>query len=95
MTNTQERWESFSTQEQLGAIGAELMRAGHWQNGSDGSRENFLTAIGRGLELVDLTLGDKRWRGLYLTMLLGLRDELAKLYCGMATYDAGLLYRAL
>lgn len=71
-------------------IGAELERARVWQ-GED--EKNFLGALERGLELVDLSLGDPKWRDA-LAMLLGLREEMAKFYVGQSTGSIGILSRA-
>lgn len=88
---TQDRWDSFSTREQLLMIGSEILRAKRWQ---EESRENFHGALERAFLLIDLTLNDKRWRS-RLPMLLWLRQELAKYYLGQASDDIGILYTAL
>ncbi len=90
---TQERWQLFSTHDQLMAMSAEIARAKHWQ-GRD-TKEHFLSALERGLELVDLSAADGRWRGWHLTFLLALREELAKLYIGQVNYDIEFLQRAM
>ncbi len=54
------RWFSFSLAEQLGNIGSEVLRASR-QKGKD--EKSFWLAVERALELFDLTLDDKRWRG--------------------------------
>ncbi len=54
------RWQTFSLVEQLGNIGSEVSRA----SCSQGNDEKlFWGAVGRALELFDLTLADPRWRG--------------------------------
>lgn len=54
------KWFEMSLAEQLGNIGSEVYRAGKQQ----GKDENlFNGAVGRALELFDLTLEDKRWKG--------------------------------
>lgn len=54
------RWFKFSLAEQLANIGSEVGRANKWQ----GRDENiFWGAVERALELFDLTLKDKRWKG--------------------------------
>lgn len=53
------RWYTLSVIEQMANIGSEVGRALRWQG------ENstlFQGAVGRALELFDLTLGDPRWR---------------------------------
>lgn len=50
----------MSLAEQIGNIGSEISRARHWEEvGEANSREN---ALGRALELIDLTLSDSRWQ---------------------------------
>lgn len=53
-------WADFSLEEQMGNIGSEVARTAKWQ-GKD--EKNFQGAVGRALELFDLTLGDARWKG--------------------------------
>jgi hypothetical protein len=54
------RWFTFSLSEQMGNIGSEISRAGKQENKNP---ELFQKATDRALELFDLTLSDKRWRG--------------------------------
>jgi len=85
------RWQNFTKRQQLLTIGSELMRAKTWQ-GKD--QEKFLSALGRALELIDLTLSDDKWKS-NLSMLLGLREEVAKFYVAKRTDDISCLYSAL
>jgi len=55
-----ERWRALSIEEQLGNIGSEVSRAGHWQRKD---QKTFWGAVDRALELFDLTLADPRWHG--------------------------------
>ncbi len=55
-----ERWSQLSLCEQLGNIGSEVGRAARWQ-GKD--EKAFEGAVFRGLELMDMTLEDPRWKG--------------------------------
>ena len=50
----------MSLAEQLGNIGSEVYRAGKQQNID---KNLFDKAVARALELFDLTLSDKRWKG--------------------------------
>lgn len=59
MTVSKERWFTLSLAEQLGNVGSEVGRAAKWQGKDDSS---FWGAAGRGLELLDLTREDPRWR---------------------------------
>jgi hypothetical protein len=55
------RWAELTLVEQLANIGSEVGRAARAKaTGADG---RFQSALGRSLELFDLTLADKRWRG--------------------------------
>ncbi len=54
------KWQKLSFFEQLGNIGSEVGRAANWQ-GKDETL--FLGAASRAIELFDLTLEDRRWRG--------------------------------
>lgn len=54
------RWFELSLMEQLANIGSEVSRARKWK-GKD--EKIFWGAVERTLELFDLTLEDKRWRG--------------------------------
>ena len=52
------RWQSLSLAEQLGNVGSEVGRAVHARD--EAARQ---AAALRALELLDLTLADKRWYG--------------------------------
>lgn len=52
------RWQTFTLAEQMGNIGSEISRAIKWKNKND---DIFRNAIFRALELLDLTITDKRW----------------------------------
>lgn len=54
------KWFQLSLAEQLASIGSEVSRAKKWQ-GKD--KNIFLAAVERALDLFDLTLSDKRWKG--------------------------------
>lgn len=53
------RWFKLSKVQQLGNIGSEIARADYWQNHND--LDNRQRALERCLELLDLSLDDKRW----------------------------------
>jgi hypothetical protein len=86
-----DRWKNFAKRQQLLTIGAELMRAKIWQKKD---QEKFLSALGRALELIDLTISDKKWEDNFL-MPLRLREEVAKFYITQRTDDISVLYNAL
>ncbi|TSC79261.1 MAG: Uncharacterized protein G01um101429_496, partial [Parcubacteria group bacterium Gr01-1014_29] len=54
------RWFQLSLMEQLGNIGSEVGRAARAE---DKDTQRFDNAVERALDLFDLTLEDKRWRG--------------------------------
>ena len=54
----QGRWFEMSFVEQFGNIGSEVGRAAKWQ---EKGGDVFWGAVSRALELIDLTLIDKRW----------------------------------
>jgi len=85
------RWKNFSKRQQLLMIGSEFMRAKAWQGKN---QENFLSALERALELIDLTISDDKWKE-NLRMILKLREEVAKFYTAKRTDDISFLYRAL
>jgi len=87
-----EKWQKFTKSQQIGAIGAEIMRAQTWQ-GKD--KNNFLSSIERALDLVGFSIDDGKWRGQH-SMLFWLRDELAKFYIEEnQKYSLNNLYNAL
>ena len=53
------RWFEMTLSQQLGNIGSEVGRAAKWQKGGG---DAFWGAVGRALDLFDLTLSDKRWK---------------------------------
>lgn len=55
------RWREFTLAEQLGNVGSEIGRAARAH--ATGDERRFESAIGRGIELLDLTMADERWRG--------------------------------
>lgn len=54
------RWHTLTLFEQLGNIGSEVSRARSAQSKNE---QRFQNSVDRALELFDLTLSDKRWRG--------------------------------
>lgn len=54
---TEERWQKFSLIEQLANVGSEIGRAVNWR-GKDKNRS--MLCFDRGLELLDLTIEDKK-----------------------------------
>jgi len=77
-----ESWQEFSLEEQMANIGAEVGRAAKWQGKDD---KLFEGAANRSLELFELTLNDRRWRG-YLWEIGRVRE----LFCEAA--EKGKIY---
>ena len=71
------RWFEMSLAEQLGNVGSEVERAIRWRK--KGDSEQSQKAFDRMLELLDLTLNDKRWHGPRLRELARLREELCRI----------------
>ena len=70
------RWHTMSLAEQLANVGSDFERVWSWRlKGQDQLSQN---AVDRMLELMDLTISDKRWRGARLRELTRLREEICK-----------------
>ena len=68
------RWYSLSLAEQLGNVGSEYERARRAKEKGEPTR--FDQAFARMLELLDLTIGDARWKNHRLRELTRLREVL-------------------
>ncbi len=66
------KWFAMTLPEQLGNIGSEFERALKWKQKNQ--PEYFQNAFERMLELLDLTLSDKRWHNHRLQELCRLRE---------------------
>lgn len=82
-----EHWQKLSLVEQLGNIGAEISRARHWEE--KGDVESRAKAIERALDLLSLTIADKRWR-LRLKEPARLYEILCDVFAGKNTYNVRL-----
>src|SRR3990167_5666678 len=79
-------WQKLSLVEQLANVGSEISRSAHWEtNDQDHCRQAF----DRALELLDMTIGDDRWRG-RLKELTRLRELLIDAFLGGETYGSRL-----
>lgn len=77
------KWQKLSLAEQMGNIGSEVSRALHWRQAGD--RKGAQKSAWRALELIDLTLADKRWQG--RTFELGrLREVFCDMFFGKKSY---------
>lgn len=83
----QGRWQRMSLAEQLGNVGSEYSRARKWKEKEN--TEFFYKAFARLLELLDLTITDKRWRGLKRRELARVRGEVCAELMGIDTSSAG------
>ncbi len=77
-TMSQERWQSFSKNEQLKHIASEVKRASLYEKENPKLKNEILE---RGLNLVDLSLEDDKWKD-NLRLLFLLRNLLAESYIG-------------
>jgi len=76
---TQERWNSFNKKEQILNIASELLRSKNWTE--RGNKEYIKNSLNRSLELIDLTVNDRRkWQGGSLKELLRFREALSEFY---------------
>jgi hypothetical protein len=80
------RWQTLPLVEQLANIGSDVARAHRWQ-GKDTSLSE--KAFIRALELLDLTIGDARWKG-RRKELTRVREFLCDAMSGGAAYDSDL-----
>lgn len=75
---TQERWNTFTKNQQILNIASELVRAKNWMQKKN---KNYTqNSMDRGLELIDLTVDDKKWHSNSLKELLRFREALAEFY---------------
>jgi len=80
------RWFTLSLAEQLGNIGSEV---GRMRRSQDQSRNSFQLAFERALELIDLTLADKRHLH-RLREITRLRETLCDAVTGGHEYSSSL-----
>jgi hypothetical protein len=78
------RWYRLSLLEQLGNVGSEVERVISWRNKNN--VELSRKAFYRSLELLDLTIGDPRWRGGRLKELTRAREVLCDAFVGDNVY---------
>lgn len=78
-----ERWQKLSLSRQLANIGSEVSRASSLKAKKD--KENMEKAFFRALELIDLTIADKRWKN-RLTEIVKLREVICDSFAGENTF---------
>lgn len=67
------RWFTMTLAQQLGNVGSDFERALRWKEKNQ--PKFFTSAVARTLELLDLTMADKRWHNHRLKELSRLRGE--------------------
>jgi hypothetical protein len=72
------RWGRFTLAEQLGNVGSEVDRAIRAHASANETR--LANALGRALELFDLTANDARWAGHRRREILRAREEFCRLF---------------
>ena len=88
---TQERWNSFTKNQQLLMIGSEIMRAKIFQKKDS---RLFLGTIERAFPLIDFCLEDPKWQD-DRYVIITLREELGKFRAGKRTDPIEILYQNL
>lgn len=81
----EERWSEFSLAEQMANIGAEVGRTIKWRTKKNS--EMSQNALFRGLELLDLTINDKKNKN-SLKELLRIREALVDFFMGDNIYKS-------
>lgn len=79
------RWQKLSFAEQMGNIGAEVNRVIHWHKTED--KENKEKALWRALELIDLTILNRK-----SVELFRLREVLCDLFLNKNNYKVSTEY---
>ena len=80
------RWFQLSLCEQMANIGSEVHRALIWRKRD---KNNFENAVYRALELFDLTLADRRWKG-RLREIARVRELFCEAVTGGKEYNTSL-----
>lgn len=78
-----DKWQTFSLTKQFANIGSEFSRAFLWKSKHD--RPNTEKSFWRLLDLIDLTVKDKRWQS-RLFEILRLREVLCDYFLGLGFY---------
>ena len=82
-TGLEQRWNHFTLAEQMANIGAEVGRAIKWRKKRN--KEMSTNALYRGLELLDLTINDKKNNN-SLKEILRVREALVDFFIGNNVY---------
>ena len=81
------KWQQLSLTEQLANIGSEVNRVIYLSNLGD--TENKEKAAWRVLELIDLTIADKRWKS-QLSEFTRLKEVFCDMFLGRQDYNISL-----
>lgn len=84
-TGLEERWSQFTLVEQMANIGAEMGRTIKWK--TKGNLKMSRNAFFRGLELLDLTINDKKNKK-SLKEILRVREALVDFFMGENIYKS-------
>ncbi len=84
-TGLEERWYEFSLVEQMSNIGAEVGRTINWQK--KGNIKMSTNALYRCLELIDITVADKKNKN-SLKEILRVREALVDFFLGENIYKS-------
>lgn len=84
------KWFKMTLAEQLGNVGSEVDRIISWRKKND--EEYATNAFYRALDLLDLTISDRRWRGPKLKELCRIREVLCDSFLGAQEYNTPLEY---
>lgn len=84
-TSTKNKWNKYSTAEQMANIGAEVGRAINWRK--KGIKEMSSNALYRALELIDFTIDDPKNRN-RLGEILRVREVLCDYFVGQNMYKS-------
>lgn len=82
---TAKKWRQYSIFEQMANIGIEVSRAISWKKKNN--QTMFLNAFYRALELIDLTINDKKNQK-YLKEIFRIREILADYFIGENVYQS-------
>lgn len=85
-----DRWHELTLAEQLGNVGSDVDRIISWRK--KGNEEYATNAFYRALDLLDLTISDKRWHGPKLRELCRLREVFCDSFLGENLYSTPLEY---
>ena len=80
---TKEQWQRLSFFYQMANVGAEVGRAINWRQKN---KDKSIAALERGLELLDLTIGDKKNTSGKLKELCRLKEVLGDYFYGNNVY---------